>query len=147
MSWPLLIYDFPPSFADKLTPVVNRYLKKWLNLSHPVSPEIFYLPETGLKLKHPKTTLKGLQLTKHHLLTYSRDPKVRYIYESRLLKASKSRANRWHPEVELQKITDALEWESKYSSAGNLRSSSASPINFITAPNKDKRKLISQRLK
>ena len=68
ISWPLLVYDFPPSFADKLTPVVNRYLKKWLKLFHPVSPEILYLPEVGLKLKHPKTSLKSLQLTKHHLL-------------------------------------------------------------------------------
>ena len=67
MSWPFLVYDFPPSFADELTSTVNRHLKKWLKVHHPASPEIFYLTETGLKLKHLKTFLKCMQLTKQHI--------------------------------------------------------------------------------
>ena len=101
MSWPFMIYDFPPTYADKFTAIVNKFAKSWLNVYHPASPEIFYLPEAGLKLKHPKTFLKCMQLTKHHLLANSRDPNVRYIFESRLLKAHTSRANKWSPEANL----------------------------------------------
>ena len=45
MSWPLMIYDFPPSYADKFTVIVNKFAKSWLNVHHPPSPEIFYLPK------------------------------------------------------------------------------------------------------
>ena len=109
MSWPLLVYDFPPSFADLLTPVVNRYLKKWLKVHHPASPEFFYLPEAGLGLNHPKTFLKCMQLTKHHLLANSNDPTVRFIYEAKLRKASRSRANKWSPETTLQEIKKIID--------------------------------------
>ena len=146
MSWPFLVYDFPQSFADELTPIVNRYLKIWLKVHHPASPEIFYLPETGLKLKHPKTFLKCMQLTKHHLLSTSCDPTIRFIYESNLLKATNSQANRWNPEAALLDITAELTWESKFLPTGNLTSSRESS-NFISAPTKTKRKCISQRMK
>ena len=146
LSWPFLVYDFPPSFADDLTPVVNRYLKKWLKVHHPASPEIFYLPEAGLKLKHPKTFLKCMQLSKHHLLANSKDPKVRFIYESKLHKAINSRANKWSPETTLYDLEAELSWESKFIHKGNL-SSSHSSTNFATASNKIKRQCISKRMK
>ena len=58
LAWPLMIYDFPVSFGNELTIIVNRFLKKWLNVKHPASTEIFYLPEAGLNLKKPTTFLK-----------------------------------------------------------------------------------------
>ena len=147
MSWPLLVYDFPPVFADKLTPIVNRYIKKWLKVLHPASPEIFYLPEAGLKLKHPKTFLKCMQLTKHHLLANSADPNVRFIHESRLVKATSSRANKWRPEVTLKDIDLELKWESKFLPKGNLSSSRAPPTDYLKASDKIRRKCISKRMK
>ena len=146
MSWPLMIYDFPPSYADKFTAIVNKFVKSWLNVHHPTSPEVFYLPEAGLKLKHLKTYLKCMQLTKHHLLANSRDPKVRCIYESRLHKAHASRANKWSPEATLVDIERELIWESKFLPKGNI-SSSRTHQPFISASPKLKRKLISKRLK
>ena len=104
LSWPLLVYDFAPYFADQLTAITNRFLKKWLKVFHPASPEIFYLPEAGLNCKHPKTFLKCMQLTKHHLLSTSRDPTVRFIHESKLRKAISSRGRKWSPETTLLEI-------------------------------------------
>ena len=74
MSWPLMVYDFPPSFILKLTKITNRYSKSWLRLTQPFSPEILYLPEGGLNLKNPSTVHKCLQLTRAHLLKNSKDP-------------------------------------------------------------------------
>ena len=147
LSWPLLVYDFAPYFADQLTAITNRFLKKWLKVFHPASPEIFYLPEAGLNCKHPKTFLKCMQLTKHHLLSTSRDPTVRFIHESKLLKAISSRGRKWSPETTLLEIEYDLTWESKFLPRGNLSSSHPSTISFLDAPIRTKRKQISKRMK
>ncbi|NQX92870.1 MAG: hypothetical protein HRT74_12235, partial [Flavobacteriales bacterium] len=147
ISWPLIIYDFPPYIVDKLTSSANRYLKKWLKVYRPVSPEVFYLPEVGLHLPHPRILLKTIQVSKHHILSTSRDPKVRYIHEAKLHKAIKSQGKRWSPESTLLEITETLKFESKFQPKSVLSKAKSSFINFSKAPIKVKRKLISLKLK
>ena len=86
-----------------------------------------------------------MQLTKHHLLSTSSDPTVRFIHESRLHNAIKSRGRKWRPESTLVDIEAELTWESKFLYTGNLTSSHTSPVNFVYAPPKSKRKLIKKK--
>ena len=113
----------------------------------PASPEVFYLPEVGLNLPHPKTMLKSLQVSKHHILSTSRDPTVRFIQDVKLHKALKYRGNRWSPETSLVEITEKLTFESKFIPKSALSKASFYSTNFVNASNKAKRKLISKRLK
>jgi len=145
--WPLTIYDFAPYIVDNLTAIANRYLKSWLKVLRPVSPEVFYLPEVGLNLPHPGTTLKCLQISKQHLLSTSRDPRVRYIYESKLHKAIKSRGKRWSPETTLLELKETLKFESKFLPESAISVSTHMASNFNNAPTKTKRKLLTMKLK
>ena len=147
LAWPLMIYDFPVSFGNELTIIVNRYLKKWLNVKHPASTEIFYLPEAGLNLKKTTTFLKSLQISKAHILANSRDPTVRFIAEAKLIKAIGSRDKRWRPEPTLLDIESSLTWESKYMRNKLSLNGSKPPPNFLTSPKRVRRKLITQRAK
>merc|ERR1711994_725479 len=147
LAWPLMIYDFPVSFGSELTKIVNRFLKKWLNIKHPASPEIFYLPEAGLNLKNPKSFLKSLQIPKSHILANSRDPTVRFIAEAKLIKAIGSRDKRWRPEPTLLDIESTLVWERKYMRNKLSLNGSKPPINFLKSPKKVRRKLITERVK
>ena len=140
------MYDFPRSVVAKLTSLANKYLKKWLKVTRPASCEIFYLPETGLNIKNPSTFLKCMQLSKHHILTNSKDPTVRFIGESKLLKASKCVSNKWSPERTLVDIQSELKWESIFTPSKSILSSK-SCVSFSTASQKTKRNLISTRMK
>ena len=147
LAWPFIVYDFPVSFGYKLTKIVNRYLKKWLKVNKPASPEIFYLPEAGLNLKNPKTFLKSLQISKSHILANSKDPTVRYIAEAKLHKAIGARDKRWRPEPSLLDIESTLVWESKFMQNRSTLNSSKPPTNFLKTPTKEKRTLITDRAK
>ena len=147
ISWPLIIYDFSPTIVDKLISLTNKYIKKWLKILKPASPEILFLPEVGIHLPHPRTNLKSLQVAKHHILSTSKDPKVRFIHESKLHKALASGGNRWSPECTLVDISTTLTSESKFLTKDSLSRCTLSSPNFAKAPNKTKRKLISLRLK
>ena len=124
-----MIYDFPVSFGNELTIIVNRYLKKWLNVKHPASTEIFYLPEAGLNLKNPTTFLKSLQISKAHILANSRDPTVRFIAEAKLIKAIGSRDKRWRSEPSLLDIESSLSCEAY--THGKLLLNGAKPFQIL----------------
>ena len=145
ITWPFIINDFPPSFTDSITATANRFLKKWLKINRPASTEILYLPEAGLNLKNPKTFLKSMQISKHHILSNSRDPKVRFLSESRLYKALEAKGNRWKPESTLLEIENTLLWESEFMRGKTTLSSRKPPLNFARTPKKLQRKLITTR--
>ena len=143
ITWPFIINDFPPSFTDSITATANRFLKKWLKINRPTSTEILYLPEAGLNLKNPKTFLKSMQISKHHILSNSRDPKVRFLSESRLYKALEAKGNRWKPESTLLEIENTLLWESEFMRGKSSLSSKKPPANFSKTPKKVQKKLIT----
>jgi len=101
ITWPLIIYDFPASALDPISSTTNKFLEKWFRVNGSASPEIFYLPEVGLNIKHHEIFLKCMQVVKHHILSSSVDKKVRFIFESRLSHALASKGKCWSPETTL----------------------------------------------
>ena len=114
LAWPFTVYDFPVSTATVITKIAVRYLKKWLNIRKPASPEIFFLPEAGLKVKNPITFLKTLQIGKCHILRNSMDPSVRFVAEEKTYKALNSKDKRWRPENALVELENSLIWEDAF---------------------------------
>ena len=72
---------------------------------------------------------------------------MRYIHETKLHKAIQSHNKRWSPESTLLEITETLRFESRFQPKSVLSKRTVASTNFMKAPTKTKRKLISLKLK
>jgi hypothetical protein len=150
LSWPLLIYDFPPTFTNAITATVTRYIKKWLNIHKTVSPELLFNPSPGLGLHHPKIYLKSLQVVKYLILAKSKDTRSNYLASRQLTEAKHNKSKRWQPSIVATTIERDLQWEEHFqrdpSILSNTNSNTRSKA-FSKCSTKGQRKLITSRLK
>ena len=150
ITWPFSIYEYPPSFVNKITAIVTRYLKKWLCLHTTTSPELLFLDCPGLVVKHPTTSLKSLQIVKHLILSNSDDSRTKFVANINKAKAQAALDKRWKPEISAANIERELQWEEKYMPVKHNVTqvkSSRSPQPYTTSSPKTKRKTITTRFK
>ena len=108
ITWPLLIYEFPPSYSNIITATVVRHIKKWLNIHRSANIEYLFLPIPGLGLTHPTIHLKSMQVVKHMLLKESTDVRSNFIAQQNLTIAEESKNRRWRPEITAMGIEKEL---------------------------------------
>ena len=150
ISLPFIIYDFPPSCADKITAVSTRYLKQWLGIHRNASPEILYIPSPGLGFKNPKVQLKSMQLVKYMLLKNSDDHVANFVAHRQYEKATNDKSRRWHPELVVHDLETELKWNNSFNRGVQGKSGlSVKPKaqQYQLAHKKEKRKLILTRFK
>ena len=150
ITWPFIIYEFPPSFVNKITAIVKRYLKRWLHLHKTASPELLFLVCPGLGVKNPTTSLKSLQIVKHLILSKSDDPRTRFVANANHAKAKAATDKRWKPEIEAEEIEREIRWEEKYMpkkhNTTHTKSSKDSQP-FSACSHKTQRQIITKRFK
>ncbi|XP_072030417.1 uncharacterized protein [Amphiura filiformis] len=79
MTWEFTIYNFPIKFIGGLEATCTKYLKRWAGISRCTTNSALYRSRKkyGLHLKRLTTSVKCMQVTKHHLNKYSIDGKHR----------------------------------------------------------------------
>ena len=78
LTWPLLVYDFPLSFAKELQKEANKRIKQWLKINKKANVSILYRSRKnkGLQLCSVSKCLKRSQGTKAHIIKHSTDPNM-----------------------------------------------------------------------
>ena len=147
ITWPFIIYDFPPSFVNTITAIVKRYLKRWLHLHKTARPELLFLACPGLGVKNPTTSLKSLHIVKHLILSKSDDPRTRFVANANHAKAAAANDKRWKPEIEAVEIEKEIRWEEKYMPKKHTSKSAKVAPPFGACSHKAQRQLITKRFK
>ena len=102
LIWPFLVYPFAKSEVVKhFDALASKYLKKWYGLHKSFNPDILYLPKSnnGWNLSAPSTVFMSIQVTAQQILKYSVDELTSSLAAYSRRSASKSRSNKWKPEV------------------------------------------------
>ena len=107
LSWWFTTLELSLSFAKHLHKLVLPYLKKWCGLPRSANTFILFCgskSKPGLKLKRIPTTWKQCKASMLQILRRSRDPRIRALYNARLLReeARSINNNRYAPCVELE---------------------------------------------
>ncbi|XP_072039563.1 uncharacterized protein [Amphiura filiformis] len=92
MTWEFTIYNFPiTSYIEGLEATCTKYLKRWAGISRCTTNSALYRSRKkyGLHLKRLTTSVKCMQVTKHHLNKYSIDGKTQTLYKDCLQRKAK----------------------------------------------------------
>ena len=115
LTWPLLIYDFPLSFAEDLQKSANKYLKKWLKINQKADVSILYRSRRnkGLQLCSTTKCLKRSQGTKAHLIKHSADPNMLKLHEFKLDLDQNSQRD-WKPTTALEEAEAEVDFKVRF---------------------------------
>ena len=115
LTWPLLIYDFPLSFAEDLQKSATKYLKKWLKINQKANVSLLYRSRKnkGLQLCSISNCLKRSQGTKAHLIKHSADPNMLKLYEFKLQSDQKIQRD-WRPTTALEKAEAEVDFKLRF---------------------------------
>jgi len=98
LTWPLLVYDFPLSFAKELQKEANKRIKQWLKINKKANVSILYRSRKnkGLQLCSVSKCLKRSQGTKAHIIKHSSDPNMLRLHTHQLQTAQQNQRD-WKP--------------------------------------------------
>ncbi|XP_072020302.1 uncharacterized protein [Amphiura filiformis] len=102
MTWEFTIYNFPNTYIEGLEATCTKYLKKWAGINRCTTNSALYRnrKKYGLHLTRLTTSVKYMQVTKHHFNKYSIDGKTQTLYKDCLQR--KAKQPRWNGVRELE---------------------------------------------
>jgi len=94
VAWILMVHTLPLGTINKLHRLLHAHYRKWIGLARCMDPSVLYRSREnfGLNFTDLRRLHKNLQVSKYHILKYSKDEQIKNLY-THLLQREQKRKN------------------------------------------------------
>ena len=94
VAWILMVHSLPLGVINKLHRLLHAHYRKWIGLAKCMEPSVLYRSREnfGLNFMDLRRLYRDLQVSRYHILKYSKDEQIKHLYVH-LLKREQKRKN------------------------------------------------------